>query len=150
MIRRMTKQLVPVAAVVHINASARGNVTARVNVLVAADFDRKRLNEYAFMAWSALDAHGFSERDVSIYRAVWNPDRREYLWDTAFVWSEGVEKGGAWTMLVEVKTTFKLSERLPNLLRALVMPMSHPSVVFTPKARSNIPSMKPKKARSGP
>lgn len=137
-----TIQRVPVTAIVRITANAKGHVTARVNVCATADFDPSRLKNYGFMMWSALSAHGFSERDVNIRPGVWHPDRREYLWDTVFTWSESAEKGGAWVLLVEVKTTFKLNERLPNLLRALVMPMSHPNVVFTPKGRSNIPALR--------
>lgn len=140
----MTTEKVPVAAVVHIKAGKTGSVTARVHVLAPEGFDQNRLKNYAYMAWSALEAHGFTSRDFEIRSAVWHPDRKEYLFDTVFTWTENADpkkKEPAWVMVVSITTTYKLTERLPLLVKALVMPMRHPSVAFTPSAKTNIESM---------
>lgn len=140
------KKRTPVDAIVRVLSTTKGGVQVHVHVLGVREFDTTRLSNYALMACAALEAHGFKSWEFDIRNAVWHPDRKEYLFDTTFQWSDNAEKNGAWVMVMSLNIKTGIVERLPNLLRALVLPMSHSNVMFAGKARSNIPSLRPKKA----
>lgn len=137
----------PVDAVVKILSTAKGGVQVRVHVLGRSDIDPTRLKNYALFAWSSLEAHGFKDWELDIRNAIWHPDRKEYLFDTTFQWSDNAEKDGAWIMLITLNIKSGVLERLPKLAKALMLPMSHGNVVFTPKLRTNIKGWKVAKAR---
>ena len=138
----MTQEKTPVAAIVRVLGTKKGSVIARVHVMADSSFDVYRLKNYAFMAWSAMSAHGFQPHEIDIDRAVWHPDRSEYLFDTAFTFCQNAEKGPAWVMLVKPTFKVRVLERLPALVKALVVPMSHGNVMFTPRAMTNIPALR--------
>jgi hypothetical protein len=145
--RGMAQEKTPVAAIIRVLGNKKGSAVARVHVMADSGFDVFRLKNYAFMAWSSLSAHGFKPWEIDIDRAVWHPDRSEYLFDTAFAFCESAEKGGAWVMLVKPTFKTRVIERLPSLLKALILPMSHPSVKFTPRATTNILELRKALAR---